>query len=116
MSRMLLVPVALLMTLSCGKKSDDAVVAVATFADVSKIMAASCLGSACHTSGANTSTTCGKFTESEALYKAAQACKTTANTPAARLNLTKGATSPDLFMPTTGTISAADKATLVNFK
>jgi hypothetical protein len=93
---------------SCGSKSSDDTTAVApTWADVSTIITASCLGSSCHTSGANTSI-CGDFTASEALYKAAQACTTEASRP--------GVLVASGSMPKTGTITAAQKSTLVNFK
>lgn len=110
-----LLPVIIILFLSAGcgsKKSDDPAPAATTWAQVSKIVDTSCATSGCHLSGAYT-TTCGDFTASEAKYKAAQACTTAANTPAARLQ----STDSSLKMPKSpGTISDADKAILINFK
>lgn len=106
---------ALFLTPACGTKSSDpeeTAVVAPTWTSVSTIITNSCLTAACHSSGANTST-CGNFTTSEASYKAAQACAIAANTPAARVQLTK----PNvLAMPSTGSLTADQIRHLVNFK
>lgn len=109
---------SVLMTACGSKKSDDAETPAApatTWTQVSSALATNCMLSGCHSSSdtGNFANCKINFTTSEANYKAAQACTSTANTPAARLQLTSGT----LAMPSGGrTIDASTKSMLVNFK
>lgn len=93
---------------SCGKKDDseDTAPTPGSWAEAQgALQRGGCAASSCHASSS--------FVTSEAGYKAAQA-NGGANSPAARMAL---ATSNSLYMPRSpGTITAADRAILTNFR
>jgi hypothetical protein len=103
----LIIALAAFVLNSCGKKDDseDAAPAPGSWAEAQgALQRGGCAASSCHAAAS--------FVTSEAGYKANQATGG-ANSIASRLAL---ASSNVLFMPKGGTITAADKAILTNFK